>query len=733
MVVICLVIAIGFISVIQWKGDAIMKSVISIVEKNLNDSLQYDFAEMEWFAYFPSVALRIDGLVLGPVEEPFLKGGHLDVVIRLWPLLKQNIVINNLLISNASVNLIRHNVRWSYEVFKKSDSASTDSWNALVHQIKLEKTIVHYDDHEDLSFMMNINTGKLDGELTGNNPDANIEIKAILEQIETPEFKLPSPVSFETSGHFTKDQVLNVQRFENWIIKLDEIHLKGNGTVRKEAGQNIMNVMITCQNGDAETIRKFIPEASIQNWEAYKIKGKIDGQFSVIGPFSKKVAPQIACNAVLKNGSIQFPGGFKLEDILLEMTYTSPDSKLKKDGAISANIKTGSFHGKSMQSDILIKNLAHPILEVQLKGTVPGQILNLFAASSGYDFKEGAFEVDHLQIMDLPLEKFSIQKWIEKSETSFSMSDLHFNYHNVAIEIRGGNMSLNSTGHILFTSDKLIWNKALAEEVEGEFNLEPEKLSYKINAKTCHGTIESIGSLSDQGQQPVMESEWKMNGVEIKEVMSSFDNFNQTFITSENIKGKAKIWAQTMIPYDATGKIMMDKIQANAAIDIADGELQKMKTLEDFSKYIHLEDLRDIRFNEFRNYLKIEGGKVYLPVVFIQSTAINLSINGVHGFDQNIYYNLKINAGQVASNKLKKVDANKNYKKSRKSGWINLYYVLSGTTSDVKYEQNQKAVISGFEQSSLLKENLRGYLVDKFGYDVYWLEPNEWEDIPEYE
>ncbi len=158
-----------------------------------------------------------------------------------------------------------------------------------------------------------------------------------------------------------------------------------------------------------------------------------------------------------------------------------------------------------------------------------------------------------------------------------------------------------------------------------------------------------------------------------------------------------------------------------------------MKALEDFSKYIHLQDLRDIHFNEFRNYLKIEDGKVYLPVVFIQSNAINLSVSGIHGFDQHILYNLKINAGQAASNKIRKPDVGKNYKKARKSGWINLYYVLSGTTSAVGYEQDQKKVLSGFEQSAALKENLRTYLVDHFGYDVYWLEPNEWEDIPEYE
>jgi hypothetical protein len=131
--------------------------------------------------------------------------------------------------------------------------------------------------------------------------------------------------------------------------------------------------------------------------------------------------------------------------------------------------------------------------------------------------------------------------------------------------------------------------------------------------------------------------------------------------------------------------------------------------------------------------MKIEDGKVYLPVMFIQSSAMNLSICGVHSFDQKILYNLKLNAGQVVSTKLRKNDVKKEFKQARKSGWINMYFILEGTTSNVKYQQYRTAVISGFEQSAALKESLRNYLVEKFGYDVYWLEPNEWEDIPEYE
>lgn len=38
-----------------------------------------------------------------------------------------------------------------------------------------------------------------------------------------------------------------------------------------------------------------------------------------------------------------------------------------------------------------------------------------------------------------------------------------------------------------------------------------------------------------------------------------------------------------------------------------------MKTLEDFGTFVHLDDLRDIRFNQLRNYMKIETGPSICP------------------------------------------------------------------------------------------------------------------------
>lgn len=256
---------------------------------------------------------------------------------------------------------------------------------------------------------------------------------------------------------------------------------------------------------------------------------------------------------------------------------------------------------------------------------------------------------------------------------------------------------------------------------------------FDCKGELSDGKVATKGTLQTSAGQKALIADWTGKGVDIENIMASFSNFDQTFITSENISGKADIWATTTIPMGDDWKIRTKGIVSKCAISIKDGQLRNLKTLEDFGDYVHVEDLRDIRFNELKNYLKIEDGKVYLPVMFIQSSAMNLSISGVHSFDQHILYNMKLNAGQALTNKLKKTDFRKDFKSAKKSGWINLYFVLEGTTSDVKYQQYRAAVISGFEQSAAMKEALRKDLVDHFGYEeVYWVEPNEWEDIPEY-
>ncbi|HJW28146.1 MAG TPA: AsmA-like C-terminal region-containing protein, partial [Saprospiraceae bacterium] len=391
-----------------------------------------------------------------------------------------------------------------------------------------------------------------------------------------------------------------------------------------------------------------------------------------------------------------------------------------------------STFGHDLSARLEIGDVNHPMLNLDLDGQLPLTLLNLVASPS-LEVESGKADFDHFRLHHFDWRGDVIQQWLKSSKPDFTIEDLKCTYLGNKIICTSGTIHSSGEGAAQFEVKDLGWNKAAARAVKGEIkNASPDQWDFSFGGEMSGGKIESKGFIRLTNQSYVWQADWTIKDVDMRDVMTSFSDFDQTFITAENLSGKADIWATTTIPMDPSWKIQTKQVFAEAALDIRDGQIKNLKTLEDFSKYVHIEDLRDIRFSELRNYLKIENGQVFLPVMFIQSSAMNLSISGVHAFDQKILYNLKINAGQTLANKFRKTDFRKEMKPARKSGWINLYFVLEGSTTDVKYQQYRQAVLSGFEQSAKLKETLRKSLVDRFGYDVYWLEPNEWEEIPEY-
>ena len=123
-VIAILVLVISLVVVLRWKSDLIMARVMASMQDQLVDSLRYTEASMDWFSYFPSTAIHISELQLGSGKTPLIKGGSVDIVIRLLPLLKGQIVINSLQVSNSTIHIAQKDGRWSYEVMKKTEPVS---------------------------------------------------------------------------------------------------------------------------------------------------------------------------------------------------------------------------------------------------------------------------------------------------------------------------------------------------------------------------------------------------------------------------------------------------------------------------------------------------------------------------------------------------------------------------------------------------------------------------------
>ena len=141
------------------------------MQDQLVDSLRYSEASMDWFSYFPSTAIHISELRLGSGKTPLIKGGSVDIVIRLLPLLKGQIVINSLQVSNSTIHIVQKDGRWSYEVMKKTEPSDEEGFSTEVRKLVIDNSRVYYNDGKTLQFKLSITSGEFKGGLENEKLD----------------------------------------------------------------------------------------------------------------------------------------------------------------------------------------------------------------------------------------------------------------------------------------------------------------------------------------------------------------------------------------------------------------------------------------------------------------------------------------------------------------------------------------------------------------------------------
>ncbi len=732
LLIFLLVLLISLVAILQWKSDAIVKKVLDSVENQLADSLLYSDVSVEGLRYFPCIGIRLEDLRLGSGSHPLIDQGDVAIVIGLLPLARDIIDIRSIEVLGAAIYIGYDHSRWSYEIQKPSAGGKPSAWNTMIRKILLKNTRLTYADGKDLSFVLQVADATLRGTLGTNQVDALLDFSGSLHDFRYDSFLLKGPYTLQVKGNYGYDASARRQTFTDWIIREAGIELALGGNTTAYPDHTAVDLDGRWKSADPGDFLKWLPASVDTSWTRYVYSGTSEGTVTIRGNSSGKESPRIVLAGDLNKGGMSHPSGLAiLTNMDLTFHYDSEDPSRRSQSSVAIAWKKETMLGSSFRGKVAVVNLADPVYTCSAKGPVPAALLTLFSAPTT-TFDAGELVIHDFTLKDYQPRKANFHTLLSTVTLDVTIDGLQGLYLRNPLECHGGHLQTTGDGAFVFEADRLIWKKALAQKIKGNWKEDGAVSSFDIAGEFCAGKINGKGALISNGQSQTIHADWKVTAIDMKALLESFSNFDQSFITSDHLSGKATIWAETTIPMDASWKIRTQDLVVRSAVDMEDGRLVNLKTLEDFSRYIHLEDLKDIRFSRLRNYLKIENSKIYLPVMFIQSSAINLSISGVHGFDKSILYNLKLNAGQAVANKLKKTDVKKEMKPARKSGWINLYFVLEGTTANVQYQQYRLAVLSGFEQSSRLKEELRNYLVDRFGYDVYWLEPNEWEEIPEY-
>ncbi|MCB9276300.1 MAG: hypothetical protein H6564_19830 [Lewinellaceae bacterium] len=260
------------------------------------------------------------------------------------------------------------------------------------------------------------------------------------------------------------------------------------------------------------------------------------------------------------------------------------------------------------------------------------------------------------------------------------------------------------------------------------------KLDFDNNTMAVKGEVEAMGGhisldgLTTFDGRPQLKAKLTAQHVEASEFFRQSENFGQDVLTDQQLKGTLDARIAIYAFWDEEGNFLMDKLRVLAGIGITNGELAGMKMLESFSTFVNIKDLQHIKFVDMQNFLEVRNQRIYLPAMFIRSNALNLTISGEHSFDNELNYNIKVNAGQVLADRFKRHDPGLQPKATRRNGWFNLYYRIFGTLDDYKIQSAKRRVKSEFELSEIRKRDIQRALEAEFGPVKLIQEPADWED-----
>lgn len=288
-------------------------------------------------------------------------------------------------------------------------------------------------------------------------------------------------------------------------------------------------------------------------------------------------------------------------------------------------------------------------------------------------------------------------------------------------------LATNVTGKVTLWCDHFRHEKLNIREINGEVVFTPGKVVLnEIFTAMFGGNVRFTSTITRSGNWLRTTTNGHITQVEISELLRELDNFGQTDLTHQNLKGKLT----TAFKLDANivnGELDYKSLYLLADITIKDGRLVGFKPIEGLSKFIRIDELRDIKFATLQNQIEIKNEVVYFPQMIIKSSALNLAISGTHTFTNYIDYSIKLNIYDILAKKFRKNARSDDEYELVDENSFNFFITMKGPLDNPEIRYDRKMVRQQFKkQGDEMRNAIKGV------YEEYNTakEQRDWE-IPE--
>ncbi len=259
---------------------------------------------------------------------------------------------------------------------------------------------------------------------------------------------------------------------------------------------------------------------------------------------------------------------------------------------------------------------------------------------------------------------------------------------------------------INFKIDSLTYKTFSSSEITGSLNYKPRILTFEsLNMKSLNGSISGDGFVVQNSTKSVIaKGSFNVSDIDVNKAFKTFHNFGQNFLKAENISGTLSGSLSLLLPMDSMLIPQIKSVTAEGKYLLVNGNLINFDPVKQLSAYIELSELENIHFTKFENDFFIRNNFLYIPQMDVRSSAVDLSVNGKHSFENNYEYHVKMLLSEILSKKRKKTKNNVTefgVVEDDGLGRTSLMLKIVGKGEDVKVGYDLKAV------SNEVKENIK--------------------------
>ncbi|HDP75501.1 MAG TPA: AsmA family protein [Bacteroidales bacterium] len=458
-------------------------------------------------------------------------------------------------------------------------------------------------------------------------------------------------------------------------VRVDTLHIAmGNSSFSSRLKfKNLNNPVFRCDGrlyADLANLQQFIPDTLIS-----LITGKIDFGFSTSGTINpdsidKQIMQILFENSMFAAQITDF--GFSLpNDSLIGIDKLSLTLSMAKDTIRLTDVK-GSYKNLDFKSDSTSIWNAYKTFILEQKDKKLIVNTSLWANHIDYDIFLPFMAVDSTATPDTTAS--TIPQYI----------------------IRG-----------IAKVDKVKYGKVLIDDLLTKFRIDDSLYVLDdLRMKAFGGTM--VTSLVyDTRKYPLEVIEFKneSNRVNIKQLLEQNDNFEQDYITHNNINGLVTGTVFGRIVMQDTN-LLYDKINLLGNFKLENGGIYNFEPAMELSKFTNLNELNNIIFNTLVTSVFIYNNQIYFRKTNIVSTAMDMSVYGMQSFGDDYEYHFVVYPGDVMLGKSKKLlkkqglrdDGFEGPNKAKRSG---LYLVALERGKESKYGFDTK------ELQAIMKATIR--------------------------